>query len=294
MAIEEAVLRDLYADPTTSVRRLALRHGISKNSAWRILRKEGLHPFHYQRVQSLNAADARPRCVMSTWVLRNIRRDPEFCRKIFWMDEARFTHTGITNFRNLHEWAEDNPRLVRASNFQDQFVINVWAGLIGDQLIGPVVLPATLTSRDFLNLLTEQLPELLENIPLATRRTMYVQMDGCPAHWAIIVRNYLNQTYPDRWIGRDGPVGWPARSPDMTPLDYFFWGEMKQRVYRTVVTTQAELHDRIMFHAEQIRNNPEMIGRATDHIKIRSMLCLTERGGHFEHLIPYRDRPSQQ
>lgn len=35
-SIEEAILNDLYADPTTSIRRLALRHGISKTSVWRI------------------------------------------------------------------------------------------------------------------------------------------------------------------------------------------------------------------------------------------------------------------
>ncbi|GBM88486.1 hypothetical protein AVEN_269361-1 [Araneus ventricosus] len=29
---------------------------------------------------------------------------------------------------------------------------------------------------------------------------------------------------PDRWIGRGGPVLWPPRSPDLTPLDFFPMG----------------------------------------------------------------------
>lgn len=49
IAVEEAILRDLYANPSISQRRLALRHGISKGSVWRILKKEGLHPYHFQR-----------------------------------------------------------------------------------------------------------------------------------------------------------------------------------------------------------------------------------------------------
>lgn len=293
VALEEAVLRDLYADPTTSLRRLALRHGISKFSVWKILKKEGLHPFHYQRVQNLQIGDARPRCIMSTWILGNIRRDPEFTRRILWMDEARFTHTGITNFRNLHTWAHDNPYLVRPSNFQDQFSINVWAAVLDDQLIGPVFLPNTLNADRFLLLLRDELPELLEDVMLDVRRRLFLQMDGCPAHWALRVRHFLNEQYPNRWIGRDGPVGWPARSPDMTPLDYFLWGEMKQRVYHTIVNTEAELHDRILNAAQEIKNNAGMIRRATQQIQARATLCLQERGGHFEQLIPYRERPLQ-
>ena len=33
--------------------------------------------------------------------------------------------------------------------------------------------------------------------------------------------------YPNRWFGRGGPISWPARSPDMTPLDFYLWGHLK-------------------------------------------------------------------
>lgn len=103
VAIEEAVLRDLFADPSISTRRLAMRHGISQKSAWRILNREGLHPYHYQRVQDLHDdVDWRPRCVMSTWIQRKTRENPEFPKTILWMDEAQFTRDGITNCRYLH------------------------------------------------------------------------------------------------------------------------------------------------------------------------------------------------
>lgn len=286
-AIEEAILNDLFADPTTSIRRLALRHGISKTSVWRILKKEGLHPFHYQRVQHLHEnVDNRPRCVMSTWILRKIRADPNFPKRIFWMDEATFTRDGITNCRNLHQWSHENPRLKRASTFQVKFSINVWAALIDDILIGPVILPRTLNAERFLELL-QNLPMLMEDVPLATRRRgrMYLQMDGCPAHYGREVRRFLNENYPNRWIGRGGPVGWPARSPDLTPLDYFLWGVMKQRVYSTPINTEAQLHDRIIQCANDIKNDPGMIRRATNQINIRAVMCLQNRGGHFEHLM---------
>lgn len=288
VAVEEAVLRDLWADPYISTRRLALRHDISQSSVWRILKKEGLHPYHHQRVQHLHEdVDNRPRCVMSAWIQRKIRENQVFWKTVLWMDESQFMRDGITNCRNLHKWCPkgENPKLKRASSFQVRFSINVWAGIMDDTLIGPIILPRTLNAERFLELLSEDLPPLLEDVPLAIRRRMILQMDGCPAHYARTVRNFLNEHYPNRWIGRSGPVGWPARSPDMTPLDYFLWGTMKQTVYATPVDTEDELRARILSCAQQIKEKPDMIRRATQQILVRAAMCLQQRGGHFEHLM---------
>ncbi|GBN34462.1 hypothetical protein AVEN_29506-1, partial [Araneus ventricosus] len=48
--------------------------------------------------------------------------------------------------------------------------------------------------------------------------------DGAEAHFSSTVRHFLNATYPARWIGRGGPAAWPPSSPDLKPLDFFFWG----------------------------------------------------------------------
>lgn len=288
VAIEQAILRDLFADPTTSTRRLALRHGVSQASIWRILKKEGLHPYHYQRVQHLHEeTDGPSRCVMSAWILRKNRENPEFCKTILWMDEAQFTRQGITNSRNLHQWCPkgQNPKLKKPSTYQVRFSVNVWAGLIDDVLVGPIILPRVLTGNRFLELLSDELPILMEELPLATRRVMYLQLDGCPAHYTRAVRDFLNANYANRWIGRQGPVGWPPRSPDMTPLDYFLWGTMKQRIYSTPINTEADLVERIVNCAAELKNSPEIIKKATRHILVRAQLCLQQRGSHFEHLL---------
>jgi len=43
-------------------------------------------------------------------------------------------------------------------------------------------------------------------------------------HYTRHVREYLKECFPNRWLGRGGPVAWPPRSPDLTPLDYYLWG----------------------------------------------------------------------
>jgi len=63
---------------------------------------------------------------------------------------------------------------------------------------------------------------------------MFFQQDGAPAHNAIIaIRRHLDQIFPNRWIGTFGVILWPARSPDLTPLDLFLWGYLKTGLCRS-------------------------------------------------------------
>ncbi|PRD19263.1 UNVERIFIED_CONTAM: hypothetical protein NCL1_57865 [Trichonephila clavipes] len=59
---------------------------------------------------------------------------------------------------------------------------------------------------------------------------MWFQHDGAPARFSADVRSALDTAYPGRWIGRGGPVNWPARSPDLSCIYFFLWGHMKSLV----------------------------------------------------------------
>lgn len=146
--------------------------------------------------------------------------------------------------------------MICESNHQYTFSLNVWAGIIGDHLLGPFFLPQTLNGDNYLHFLQNDLPNLLENVPLEIRGNMYFMHDGAPAHFRITVREHLNNVYGDKWIGRGGPVSWPARSPDCNPLDYFLWGYIKSLVYQTAVPDIATLRDRIVAAFETVRNKP--------------------------------------
>jgi hypothetical protein len=45
-------------------------------------------------------------------------------------------------------------------------------------------------------------------------------------HCGLQVHACLDRIFPWIWIGRDGPMPWPPRSPDITPLDFFSCGVM--------------------------------------------------------------------
>ena len=108
------------------------------------------------------------------------------------------------------------------SNLQLHFSVNVWCAVLDDQLIGPFILESRLTGEAYLRFLQEELPRLLEDVPLNKRGCMYFQHDGAP-HLSREVRTSLNYCFPGQWIGCGGPHNWPARSPDLNPLDYCVW-----------------------------------------------------------------------
>ncbi|GBL81088.1 hypothetical protein AVEN_83158-1 [Araneus ventricosus] len=58
--------------------------------------------------------------------------DPSFPAKVLFTDEASFTWKGIFNTLNSYFWAVEKPHAA-----QSRFLVNVWAGIVGDHLIGP-------------------------------------------------------------------------------------------------------------------------------------------------------------
>ena len=78
---------------------------------------------------------------------------------------------------------------------------------------------------------------------------IYFQQDGAPAHYAHCVREWLDINFKDKWIDRRGPFEWPARSPDLSPMDFFLWGVLKDMVYkekpRTIPDIRRVIADKI-------------------------------------------------
>lgn len=124
-------------------------------------------------------------------------------------------------------------------------------------------------------------PQLLEDVPLNMRMNMWLQQDGCPAHYARRVRVVLDQMFPHRWIGRNGPISWPPRSPDLTVLDFYLWGRIKELVYVSRPTTRDNMKERIK---EACRNIQVELLNALSSFPKRIRKCLEVNGRQFEHL----------
>ncbi|GFW09487.1 putative LOC100569746 [Trichonephila clavipes] len=74
---------------------------------------------------------------------------------------------------------------------------------------------------------------------------LWFQQDGATCHTARATIDLLKDTFGHRLISHFGPVNWPPRSCDLTPLDYFLWGYVKSLVYAYKPQTLDYLEDNI-------------------------------------------------
>lgn len=99
-----------------------------------------------------------------------------------------------------------------------------------------------------------------------------------------MVRDWLNKNV-SKWIGRCGHVEWSPRSSDLSPLDFFFWGMLKEKVYSMKITDMNHLRERIMNECAQIDGNVELLHRVHVNLAERIKLCITNGGNHIGDVI---------
>ena len=73
---------------------------------------------------------------------------------------------------------------------------------------------------------------------------------------------------------------WPPRSPDITPLDFFLWGYVKNIVYLTKVRDMTDLRQRISNAIAAI--DEAMLQRTWQEIEYRLDVLRATNGAHIE------------
>lgn len=278
------VLAQIHINPESSQRKIALECNLSKSGVQKILKKHKYHAFKVKPVQKLHPGDNQRRLEFCHWFRDQLREDPDFSTKILWSDETTFTNSGMFNTRNKHFYAVENPYLIQEVRPQIRFSINIWCGLLDDQLIGPYFIPGYLTGLSYANFLQNDFEIMLDDLPLVTLRNLrWFQQDGAGPHNARNVRQYLDERFPDSWIGTNGPVRWPPRSPCLNPLDYFLWGFMKNKVYDRPVQNVEYLQAKLTEAFQSI--TPVNIRNAVRNMDRRTSLCIEHMGTHFEQFM---------
>ena len=65
----------------------------------------------------------------------------------------------------------------------------------------------------------------------------WFEQDGATAHTAKKLMDVLRGLFPAHLISLHDDIGWPARSPDLSPCKYFLWGYVKGEMYKHRLTT---------------------------------------------------------
>lgn len=270
--------------PELSIRQIADQCGRSIGTVTNVLRKHKFHPYHVYLHQDLNEADFERRVDFCNWGLIKTDQENDFLHRIIWTDEARFCRNGSVNLHNAHYWAQENPHWLRQHKHQVRWSVNVWCGILGDRIIGPHFFEDNLNGKMYTEeILGVVIDDLVCSLSLNDLRQVWFQHDGAPPHFSTRAKNWLDRRFPQQWIGRAGAMFWPPRSPDLSPLDFFLWGYVKDRVYVTEPSDVNDMKDRITSACASIP--AEVLRRVIESTRQRFMLCVAAEGRHFEHFL---------
>lgn len=270
----DALLASITRSPQKSVRRLSLELEISRQSVHNLLKKKKLFPYVPRLFHALHDGDADRRLQFAELFLEMLRNDRTVQDKVWWSDEACFKLNGHINRHNCVYWAAENPHIIidKEVNLPG---ITVWAAISSEGLIGPFFLDGRVNGERYLNMLQTQFYPLVQH-----HEDFFFQQDGAPPHYATAVREWLNETFTDRWIGRRGPMEWPARSPDLTPPDFFLWGVLKDLVYKQNPTSIQQLRHVIEEQMQTI--DIDMCQKVCRSVAGRLQQCIDHNGERFE------------
>lgn len=157
----------------------------------------------------------------------------------------------------------------------------VWAGVIGENIIGPYFIEENVNTEVYLELLGDSILPRLQELNYNPETIIY-QHDGAPAHRSRDAVDWLNDNIP-QWIGFNGEIKWPPRSPDLTPLDFFVWPYIKHKVYQMAPETMEDLKECVINAFNTI--TPNMLQNVHANILKRLRMCLAVDGNHIEQLL---------
>jgi hypothetical protein len=278
------VAEELASSPqkSKSQRRLSAKLGIKRSSLQNNMRDMNLYSYRPRLIYSLNEDDFDMRVEFAEKWLQRLHGDPSLEQHIVWSDEAKFHVSGTVNRHNSVYWRSETPNVTVEYDNQSPGVM-VWAGVSYHGPTGPFFFDGNVTGATYLELLENEVAPVL--LARDDYEDLWWQQDGCPPHYAVQVRIWLDEWFPNMWFGRRGPIEWPARSPDLTPADFFLWGHLKNQVYKHPIQNVAHLRQVIL----EFNSIPmEFSRKACENVKIRLQACIDMNGAQLDHYVENR------
>lgn len=282
----ESAKQIVEEQPTISSRRLSQRLKISQSTAMKLL-KEDLECFPYkvQVAQQLTNAAVEKRFNFAGELCQMIDDKSIDINKIIFTDEAHFWLDGYVNRQNFRHWGTEKPELLRTKPLHPK-KLTVWCGLSSMGIIGPIFIDTSITSEVYHELLVD---EVLPEIERREWSDCYFQHDGAPPHTTRLNLGLLNEHFNSKVIARSFPemfncgLAWPPYSPDLSPLDFFLWGFIKDKVYQNNPKNLSELKTRITEIIGAIPAN--MLQRSISSFERRLRMLIHTGGQHIENII---------
>ena len=180
----------------------------------------------------------------------------------------------------MRYWSVTNPNVLLDTPLHSQKV-TVWCSFHAGGVIGPYFFVdendhhVAVYGERYRAMLEDYFWPELDELDISD---MWFQQDGDTGHTARVTIDLLKGKFGERVSPINGPVDWPPRSCDLTPLDFFLWLHIKSLVYANKPAILDDLKDNIQ---REIANIPvEMCARVVENWVQRIDRCKRARGGH--------------
>ena len=109
------------------------------------------------------------------------------------------------------------------------------------------------------------------------------KQDGATCHTVEATIDVLRRVFEDRIISRRADAVWPPRSCDLTPLDYYLWGAVKDKCYAYKPETIDALKNNIReaIGEIQLHTIDKVLKNWTDRVGY----SMASRGSHLNEII---------
>ena len=297
-------LDSVMETPKLGIRRRAASLDQTRSSLHRILKDLKQYPYRLRKLHELKEPDYNNRLLFSNWFLEQCEADSHFEDLVLYTDEAHCELSGTINSHNAVYWGTQRPTEVLQSPLHSPKV-TIWCAISSSGLIGPYFFEdqsgatVTVDGARYKRLLSHTFyPDLMnftfsrpeenhlfappDSTPNNPPHRWWFMQDGARPH--LPARRWISSKFGDNTIGEGLANPWPARSPDLTPCDFFLWGWLKESIYRDgPIATIPELKRRIIDSCDSCPL--DFITRACRSVKKRCRLVMDANGGHIENFM---------
>ena len=100
---------------------------------------------------------------------------------------------------------------------------------------------------------------------------VFFQQDGATCHTSSETICLLRRNFQGRVVSRKGDFNWPPRSCDLTPLDFSFYGYVKNKIYADAPQSIQELEEKIRAVIDEME--PQMCENVMENFIERAWSC---------------------
>ena len=208
-----------------------------------------LNTYKKIRVQALTTNQIQRRKSFAHWIKNRFSR--EKCRSILFSDEKWFDQDGQCNRQNDCVYAESreaaNEDFGTRPVHKFPFKVMVWAGITFNGVTDIVILPQKMSfDADFY--IENVLPIVKKDGNRLIGLDFTFQQDGAKPHTS----GTTIETIESMGFSLIGPDIWPPNSPDLNPLDYFFWDAVEVQLKTRTFNNVHELAQKIKESVKKI------------------------------------------